>query len=127
MKDRMKNKHNYLDYIPRHNMLFPYTIKENDKVEIRIANRGMLNRITQILFKYPEYSYIELDEFGTFIWRQIDGKKTIYDICLLFSDKFGEEAEPLFERAAKFFWILHKKAFIVYENRHKSGNAGLTT
>ena len=127
MKHKKKNKQNYLDYVPKHNLLFSYTIKENDRVEIRVANRGVFDRIAQVLFKYPKYSYIELDEFGTFMWQQIDGEKTIFEICLLFKDRFGKEAEPLFEKAAKFFWILHKKTFIVYENKCKSDNAGLTT
>lgn len=127
MKYRKKNKENYLDHVPKHNVLISYTTNKNNRIEIRTANSGMFERMTQILFKYPKYSYIELDEFGTFMWQQIDGEKTIFEICLLFRDRFGKEAEPLFERAAKFFWILHKKTFIVYENKCKSGNAGLTT
>lgn len=117
MKGAKQQKDNYLDYVPKHNMLFPYTVKENGRVEVKVANRGMFNRIAQILFKRPKYSYIELDEFGTFVWQQIDGKRTIYDICMLIRDKFGEAAEPLFERATQFFQILRKNAFIVYENK----------
>lgn len=116
-KKAKAKQENYLDYIPKHNELFPYQIKENGRVEVKVTNRGMFNRIAQVLFKRPKYSYIELDEFGTFVWKQIDGKRTIYDICLLMKDEFGEKAEPLFERATQFFQILRRNSFIVYENK----------
>ena len=32
---------NYLDYIPKHNELFPYQMKENNRVEVKVTNRGM--------------------------------------------------------------------------------------
>lgn len=110
-------KENYLDFIPKHNELFPYTKKENARIEIKVTNRGFFNGIAQIFFKRPKYSYIELDEFGSFVWEQIDGKKTIYEICMEIKEQFGEKAEPLFERAVTFFKILRKNAFIVYENK----------
>lgn len=110
-------KENYMDYVPKQNALFPYTLKENGRVEVKVANRGLFNRIAQIFFGRPKYSYIELDEFGTFVWQQIDGKRTIYDICMLIRDRFGEAAEPLFERATQFFRILRSNSFIVYENK----------
>lgn len=108
---------NYLNYIPGHNALFPFQKKENGRIEVEVKNRGLFNRIAQIFFKRPKKSYIELDEFGSFVWEQIDGKRTIYDICMLIKERFGEEAEPLFERAVTFFQILRRNTFIVYENK----------
>ena len=116
-KSKNKEKENYLDYVPKHNALFPYKLKENDRVEVKVTNRGLFNRIAQIFFRRPKYSYIELDEFGTFVWQQIDGQRTIYDICMLIKERFGESAEPLFERAVQFFQILRNNSFIVYENK----------
>ena len=108
---------NYLDYVPKHNALFPYQLKENGRIEVKVSNRGLFNRIAQIFFRRPKYSYIELDEFGSFVWQQIDGKRTIYDICMLIKEEFAEAAEPLFERAVQFFRILRRNAFVVYENK----------
>ena len=114
---RRSKEENYLDYIPKHNVLFPYAVKENGRVEVKVTNRGLFNRIAQFFFRRPKYSFIELDEFGSFVWQQIDGQRTIYDICMLIKDRFGEAAEPLFERAVKFFQILRSNSFIVYENK----------
>ena len=37
-------------------------------------------RIAQLIARKPRYSYIELDDFGTFVWHSIDGVRSIYDI-----------------------------------------------
>lgn len=110
-------KENYLNYIPKHNVLFPYRKKENGRIEVEVLNRGFFNRIAQIFFKRPKRSYIELDDFGSFVWEQIDGSRSIYDICMLIRERFGEEAEPLFERASAFFRILRSNSFIIFVNK----------
>lgn len=116
-KYRNGNKDNYLDYIPRHNALFPYRKKKNGRIEVEVLNRGFYNRIAQIFFRRPKRSFIELDELGGFVWEQIDGSKSIYDICMLIRQRFGEEAEPLFERAVVFFRMLRENSFIVFVNK----------
>ena len=112
----MRKKNNYLDYVPAHNTRFPYK-KENGRIEVEVLNRGFFNRIAQIFFQRPQKSYIELDEFGSYVWEQMDGKRTIYDICMLIRERFGDKAEPLFERAVMFFRVLQRNAFIVYKDK----------
>lgn len=110
----MKKKENYLDYVPKHNPVFSYRRKENGRIEVEVINRGLFNRLAQIFLKRPRRSFIELDELGSFVWEQMDGKRTIYDICILTKEQFGNTAEPLFERAVTFFRILRRNAFIQY-------------
>lgn len=112
-----KAQENYLDYVPRHNKLFPYQKKENGRIEVKVVNTGLMRRITQLLLRKPKYSYIELDDFGSFIWEQIDGKRTVYTIGELVKERFGEEAEPLYERLSTFIKILHNNRYIVYQNK----------
>ncbi len=114
-----KKKDNFLDYIPKHNSLIPFEENKDGNVEILRKNRGLFNRIAQIFFRKPKISRIELDTFGSFIWKQIDGKKDVYQIGRLVKDKFGEEAEPLYERLAKFLHILRSNDFILYVNLQK--------
>lgn len=110
----MREKENYLDYVPMHNPIFLYRQKESGRIEVEVVNRGLFNRLAQICFKSPKKSFIELDELGSFVWEQMDGKRTIYDICILTKEHFGKTAEPLFERAVPFFKILRRNSFIVY-------------
>ena len=114
-----KQKANYLDYIPKQNVLFPYRENEKGNVEIARNNRGLFNRIAQLFFRRPKVSYIELDVFGSFIWKQIDGKKDVYEIGKLVKAKFGQEAEPLYERLTEFLHILRSNEFILYVNLQK--------
>lgn len=115
-----KPKENYLDYIPRPNRLFETEINDAGHVEILTEHRGFYNKIAQKIFKKPRFSHIELDDFGTFIWNQMDGRKSIYEIGGAVKEQFGEKAEPLYERLSKFMKILHDQHYIVYENKLKS-------
>ena len=111
---KRKEKENYLDYIPSHNPGLCFEKKENGRIEVEVINRGFCNRVAQLLFHKPKKSYIELDEIGSFVWEQMDGKRTIYDICMRLKARFGNDAEPLFDRSVNFFRILKRNSFIVY-------------
>ncbi len=111
-----KKDENFLDYIPRHNKNFPWEEK-NGIVEVRQENIGAMKWLTQKLFKKPRYSYIKLDEFGSFVWKQIDGERTVLEIGELVEKEFGEKAAPVYERLSKYIKILHEQRFVVYENK----------
>lgn len=114
----MKEKsENFLDYIPKHNSLMKYSINEGGHVEIAVVNRGLFNRLAQIFFKKPKVSYIELEDMGTFIWKQIDGKRSVYEIGILVKEEFGDKAEPLYERLCTYIKSLHNNEYIVYQNK----------
>lgn len=115
----MAEKENYLDYVPKHNSLYEYTTNKNGRIEIRVRNKGMFNKIAQVFFKRPKYSNIELDDFGSFVWGCMDGQTTIYEIGAAVKERFGKEAEPLYERLSKFIKILHGNGFVVYVNKLK--------
>ena len=91
----MKQKKNYLDFVPKKNPAFCWELDDDGMVVILIENRGIYNRIAQKLLKKPRVSRITLEKFGSFIWRQIDGTRSVYEISGLVSEEFGEEAEPL--------------------------------
>lgn len=116
-----KKQDNFLDYIPKHNSLFPYTKKENGRIEVKMLNRGLMKKLTQILLKKPKYTYIELDEFGSFVWEQINGETTVYEIGQRVKEKFGDAAEPLYERLCKYIRALRTNRFILYINLTKQG------
>ena len=59
------------------------------------------------MFKKPRVSHIALDAYGSFVWRQMDGKRNIYDISQLVAEEFGKDAEPVIERAVKFMQTLY--------------------
>lgn len=116
-KSKKKQKENYLDYIPKQNSRYPWSEKENNRVEVTVHNTGLFNRIAQLIFRRPKDSLIALDDFGSFVWLQINGERSIYEIAMLVKERFGQEAEPLLERITKYFQILRRNEFILYRNK----------
>ena len=104
---------NYLTNIPSVPQGFRFSTDENGIVTLEIENKGVMNRIAQKLFRKPKISYIHLDEFGSFVWQQIDGKTDILSLGEIVKKQFGENIEPLYPRLAKYFSILESYGFII--------------
>lgn len=113
----MAQKENLLDYVPRHNKLYPWHFNKEGHVEVQIEHVGPFHKIAQVFFKRPRYSDIELEDMGSFIWQQIDGQKTVFEIGKLLHEEFGDRAEPLYDRLGAYIQSLHLQKFIVYENK----------
>ena len=117
MKNKVISK-NYLEGIPFRNPDIEWKKVDGEKVTLEIKNTGLFNRIAQKFFKRPKISYVHLDEMGSFVWPLIDGEKNLIEIGECVKEYFGEKAEPLFERLAKYFQILESYNFIKF----KGGN-----
>ena len=104
-------RENYLDNIPQKNEELRWK-EEAGVVILEIENTGLFNHIAQKLFKKPKVSYVHLDELGSFIWKQIDGKKDVTAISELVEKEFGEKVHPLYERLSQYCNILNSYNFI---------------
>jgi len=116
-KKTLKIEQNFLEYKPNRNPPITWETEENGAVTLAIANKGLMNRIAQKLFKKPKTSYVHLDEMGSFVWPLIDGETDILRIGELVKEHFGEKAEPLYERLAKYFKILESYGFIGFNKK----------
>ena len=114
-----KNKNvisqNYLEKIPVRPEHINWTTDEDGIVTLNIENTGVFNRIAQKLFKKPKVSYVHLDEVGSFVWPLLDGEKNIIELGKDVQARFGEKANPLYERLAKYFQILDSYQFIEWK------------
>lgn len=117
MEIKMKSAKNYLDYIPICAPDHSFIVKKDGTVVIHEEHKGFYAWIAQKLYHRPKISHIDLDEFGSFVWKQMDGKNTIYDISFLVNEEFGEKAEPLLPRLTEYFKILYRNHFIGYKNK----------
>ena len=108
-------KNNYLDNIPCKKEGIGWNTDENGIVSLEIENKGIFNRLFQLILKKPKITYIHLDEMGSFIWPIVDGQKSITEIGTLVDEHFGEKAAPLYERLAKYFQILESYKFITFK------------
>ena len=112
----MADKSNFLERIPCKNSAYSYTADNNGIVTIEIENRGVFNRFAQLILKKPKTSYIHLDEFGSFVWEQCNGENNIIDIGKEVQQKFGDSANPLYERLSKFIKMLADYGFLKWHN-----------
>ena len=116
-KQKADPKENYLMRCPLHREDIRWETDEKEMVTLLIENTGVFNHIAQILFKKPKISYIHLDEIGSFVWPRMVEGRTIMMLGEDVKERFGEKAEPLYERLAKYFQILDSYGFIVWEQK----------
>ena len=115
---KKKQQENYLDYVP---VISPkHTWSEEDgKVTIHMLHIGFYNTIAQKFFHRPRVSHIELEGQGSFVFRQIDGKRTVGEIALLVKQEFGEDP-ALYERLIKYMQILRNNGFVYFVGKDKA-------
>lgn len=118
-KKPLKIERNYLEGTPGRNPSIRFSIGEDGVITLEIDNKGLMNRIAQKLFKKPKISYVHLDEMGSFVWPLIDGETDILRIGELVKEHFGDKAEPLYERLAKYFKILESYGFVHFDPNPK--------
>ncbi len=115
----VKKQDNFLDYIPVISEKYTWDADEDGKVTVHVLHRGFYAKIAQKFFHRPRVSHISLDEIGSFIFAQIDGKKTVHELGVLLKEKFGKKIEPLYDRLAQYLAVLHRNEFIRYRKKNE--------
>ena len=113
----MRKKKNYLENIPLKHCNISTVKEEDGQITLLKPNTGIFDRFAQRFFKRPPVTHIALDQFGTFVWEDIDGEKDLTQIGKDVSERFGEEAEPLYERLSKYFYILEEEKLIIFKKK----------
>lgn len=110
----MKNKkdENFLEVVPVRNPEINFTTDDNGIVTLEIENKGLTNRVFQKLLKKPKITYIHMEELGSFVWQIIDGESNVLALGEKVKEKFGDKAEPLYDRLAQYIKILESYNFI---------------
>ena len=76
--------------------------KDNIVTILQKQNHKVQKFFRKLKFRIPEYKKISLDEFGSWIFLQIDGKKNVKDIGESLETKYGDKVHPLYERLLLF-------------------------
>ena len=118
-KNRKKNEPqiNYLDLIPAKADSLKWHRDFKERVILEVENKGVFHTIAQKLFNKPRYTKVHLDEFGSFLWPQINGEKTVAELAALVKKQYGEKAEPLYPRIVKYFQIVESYGFVKFINK----------
>ncbi len=116
---KVKKGENYLDKIPVRRENLTWDKGEDLIVTLHVENKGIFNRVAQLIFKKPKVSHIHLDEIGSFVWCELDGVRTIAEIAEPFGCHFGDRVEPRYERLCEFIRILSDYGFISFTDGKK--------
>lgn len=107
-----RERKNYLEYVPLRSSKYAWSPDEAGTVTIHMEHDGFCDRIAQRFFHRPRVSHIALDEMGSFVWNEIDGKQTVGEIADKVKERFVEKADPLYDRLICYMKILHNNGFI---------------
>lgn len=110
---KKRNSDNLLLYVPKKNHM-EWELK-NNKVYLIFYHKKLIERIMRWLVKKPLVTDIKLDEIGSFIWKHIDGKETIYEIGENLKLQFGEKCEPIYNRLIMYLRYLNRMGWIAFE------------
>nr|WP_312579805.1 PqqD family protein [Sedimentibacter sp.] len=119
MGKKIKKSDNFLELIPKKADKYQWTEDKDGKIQVTIPRDGLLNKIVRTFFKTPKHYNVDLDCFGSFVFKNIDGNNNVQEIGSLLKNQFGENAEPIYERLVTFMNILRQNKFITLE---KAGN-----
>ena len=109
-----KKDHNYLEKVPVRNPEFSWKEDGQGIVTVDMVHKGIFDKLAQKLWVTPKVSHVKLDRFGSFVWKQMDGNRTIIDIGVLVREEFADQAEPLYERLAEFVKMLRDNRFVTF-------------
>ena len=77
----------------------------------RVRGPRSLGRWVSFMMAPPR---IRLDELGSFVWLDLDGRTTVGSIADRVRHRFGDGAEPVEQRLGRFVLILHRERFVSY-------------
>ncbi len=104
-KKRALNKDEWLQLVPMAECEAEW---DDQQVVLLIprARNPVLKFFVSILNSKPHFR-LKLDEVGSFVWQQVDGQRTIGDICQALEAHFKERVAPADERTIEFFKRLY--------------------
>jgi hypothetical protein len=117
MNDELKE---FLRYIPEKSIEWEinnetgFVILKKPKFKNKYLVKYLLPHLKRQEFK------IKLDEIGSFVWRNIDGKGSIEYIARRMAAEFGDKVEPVHDRLGQFIQSLYQNKFIILKEIHNN-------
>lgn len=99
----LKSNEDVLNIVYKISDNLEYEVDKDNIVTILQKQEHKIQKFFRKLkFKIPGYKKITLDEYGSYILLQIDGKKNVKDIGESLEAKYGDKVQPLYERLLLF-------------------------
>ena len=99
----MKDNKEVLNIVFKIRDCIEYDVNEDGIVTILEKQDHKIQKFFRKLkFKIPMYKKIELDEYSSLVFLEINGEKTVKEIGEKLDAKFGDKVSPLYERLLVF-------------------------
>ena len=99
----LSNNEDVLNIVYKISDSFQYEVDKDNIVTMLEKQDHKLQRFFRKLkFRIPEYKKTSLDEYGSCVFLQINGKKTVKDIGENLEVEYGDKIQPLYERLLLF-------------------------
>lgn len=117
MVKREKKRQNTLDVICIPDPGRPWTEEKDGRIVVVMVHRGFFHWMARRFFRRPDVSYIALDDYGSTLWKELDGKQTVCDIITKMKQYFPAEQSQMQERVVAFMDTLARNHFIINVSR----------
>jgi hypothetical protein len=117
-----KQPENYLTMIPVRKII--EFNEEDGKIDLLIPKFKHLTFLYN-LFPKSKHFKIHLDDLGSQVWRLIDGKRTVQEVCSLLNEFLVRNEKPsaqIEERVTKFLSDLYRNGFINFNGVSPQSN-----
>ncbi|SHH38072.1 PqqD family protein [Tepidibacter thalassicus] len=105
---------NLLDFIPVKNEKYTWVENENGLISIIIKRDGFVDKLMQKAFNTPKKTTVDLDEIGSLVWKNINGKNSIEKIGNILIEHLND-TDFIYERLAKYIQMLNNNDFITFK------------
>jgi len=110
---RILKEANYLDLNPK--VRYQHSTDENGIVTVLIPKfKTELFLKLLIPKRRSPHFRAKLDELGSAVWLEIDGKKNVAEVCNQLFLRFGPRIEPVTDRITKFLTSLYRQGLITF-------------
>nr|SFZ88779.1 FIG00906203: hypothetical protein [Loigolactobacillus rennini] len=75
-----------------------YRLKKGQVTIIRPQNHPIQNFFRKLHMRIPEKTYLDLDEYGSFVFKKINGRRNVYEIGQELAKKYQGADEYLYSR-----------------------------
>lgn len=103
----------WLKTIPVKNCDFFENQEGNFVLKTPKSNNLILQKIITAVSKSPYFKF-KLDDQGSFIWKNCDGKNSVDQICKLLEKEFGKAVKPTTDRTIRFLKSLYQHQLIKF-------------
>ena len=108
----------YMTLVPTHRLAWQED-PDSDAVLVQMPRYGdpIFGRLLQPrLSEAKKYITVPLEARGTFLWRMMDGQRTVADLVQAFEEQHPEDDENAAKRISMYLHAMYDNKFINYLN-----------